>query len=136
MDNEKMNEIVRKYKDATNDKKQQLDKYRPLIPNHIIELFDYNVDDLNQITLGNGILVTLFVDEYLDFLEQIYNVQEGSLETESEKFKYVKQQVSISLLKETTCKIERIKRITGIRAKDTIIKHAIEHCLFKEYMRN
>jgi len=122
--NENIKDIVEKYRITKDDKQEKFDRYTPLIPRHLFDKFNVEADKLNQLTLSTGILVSHFVNNYLKFLEESYEID--SLLLEENVYRFVKEQMAITTIPETTDKIDKIKRITGERDGSAVVRKAME----------
>lgn len=128
------NDVVAEYVRIANDNELGFDKLTVLLPKFIYDIVRDESLSVRQVKMNVGIIISCLINEYLEHIENIYNVDSSKLEEEREK--YVKRQLPITLLPDTVYKIEKIKRITGIGDRSTVIKSAIEYLFLQESMKS
>ena len=122
---DEIDEIVEKYTNVYKDKEKKFDKINILLPNFIYDIMDDGFKSIDQIRMSNGIFVTKIVDEYFDYIKALYGLD--PLKYKEERLKYVRKQLNITIIPETSYKIDEIKSLVGTSDRVGVIKNAIEH---------
>lgn len=125
MNEDKTNEIVEKYTNIYKDKSEKFGKITILIPSFINEIMNDGIDDINQVRMSIGIFTSLIIDEYFEYIKELYDID--PLKYEEERLKYVRQQVRVTIIPETNEKIDEVKKLIGTSDRVGVIKSALEH---------
>ena len=133
-ENEKIDEIVKKYTEIAKNRDIKFDKMSILLPEFIFDLVNEGSEDIAQVKMSMGIFISLIVDNYYEYIQELYDIEPSLYEKERQK--YVRKQLPITILPETMETIEEVKKLVSTSDKVGVIKSAIEHYLRskKEYV--
>jgi len=123
--NDKLNDIIQKYSDVYKDKEIKFDKINIFLPNFICDIVNEGFNGVDQVRMSKGIFITSIVDDYFEYIQQLYNINPSLYE--EERLKYVRQQLGITIIPETNDKIDEIKKLIGTSDRVGVVKNAIEH---------
>jgi len=130
-ENDKVNEVVKKYVEVTENKDVKFDKMTILLPEFIYDLVNENSKDIGQVKMSMGIFITLIVNDYFEYIQKLYDI-EPSLYNE-ERQKYVRKQLPLTIINETSETIEEIKKLISTSDKVGVIKSSIEHYIKTQF---
>lgn len=125
IDNNKINEIVQEYVDIYKDKNIKFDKINALLPSFLFDAVNEGFDSVEQVRMSNGIFITLIINNYYEYIQELYDI--NPLLYDEERLKYVRKQVNITITPETMETIEEIKKLVGTSDRVGVVKSAIEH---------
>lgn len=122
---ETINEIVEKYANVYKDKEKKFDKINILLPDFLQKIMNDGFENIDQVRMSNGIFVTKIIDGYFDHIKILYGID--PLKYEEERLKYVRKQLNITIIPETSNKIDEIKLLVGTSDRVGVIKNALEY---------
>lgn len=125
LSNDKINEIVQEYVDIYKNKEMKFDKINVLLPTFLFDMVNEGFDSVEQVRMSNGIFITLIINDYYKYIQELYNVD--PLLYKDERLKYVRKQVHVTISPQTMVTIEEIKSLIGTSDRVGVVKNAIEH---------
>lgn len=128
MNKDKTDKMIEKYTNIYKDKTEKFDKITILWPSFINEIMNAGVDNINQVRMSPGIFTSLIIDEYFEYIKELYNIDPSKYE--EERLKYVRQQINVTIIPETNEKIDEIKSFVGTSDRVGVIKCALEHYFY------
>lgn len=121
----KIGEVVQEYVDIYKNKEMKFDKINVLLPTFLFDMVNEGFDSVEQVKMSNGIFITLIVNDYYEYIQELYNVD--PLLYKDERLKYVRKQVHVTISPQTMGTIEEIKSLIGTSDRVGVVKNAIEH---------
>ena len=126
-ENEKIDEIIKKYTEIAKNRDIKFDKMSILLPEFIFDLVNEGSEDIAQVKMSMGVFISLIVDNYYEYIQELYDIEPSLYEKERQK--YVRKQLPITILPETMETIEEVKKLVSTSDKVGVIKSSIEHYL-------
>lgn len=124
-ENEKIDEIVKKYAEIAKNRDTKFNKMSILLPELIFDLVNKGSEDIAQVKMSMGIFISLIVNDYFEYIQELYDIEPSLYEEQRQK--YVRKQLPITILPETMETIEEVKKLVSTSDKVGVIKSSIEH---------
>ena len=125
LSDDKINEVVQEYVNIYKDKEIKFDKINVLLPSFLFDVVNEGFDCIEQVRMRNGIFITLIINDYYEYIQELYNINPELYD--EERLKYVRKQVHVTVTPGTTETIEEIKKLVGTSDRVGVVKSAIEH---------
>lgn len=123
--NEKIDAVVKKYADTYKDEDAKFGKINILVPNFICDVVNKGFSSIDQVRMSNGIFITSIVDDYFEYIKDLYGIDPSLYE--EERLAYVRHQLNITIIPETNDKLDEIQTLIGTSNRVGVVKNAIEH---------